>query len=408
VLAAVDQLDLPQDSPALVAILGCTDPVGHGAEVLDSLSRMRADRTLDPTEMHMAGTAATTVWAFDRSMDFLSAAVDGLRAQGRLGLLAQALVSQSWAALHCAKQRLALSAADEASRLARETDQARWAVAADLVKATVAGERGDRETLDALAAGAEAELLAIGAQPMLSLVRFARGRGAVAHQEYAEGFDELRRALDPGDVSYHPFVGAWGLPDLIEAAAQLGEARTADEELNRLRSLAETTSGTFLRAGLQYVQPLLASDEDAEELYLDALSGDLSRWPCFRGRLLLAYGRWLRRRRRIAESRAPLRAARDSFDALGFSGLAERAREELRASGETSRSRGADLRDQLTPQELQIAQLAAGGLSNREIGRQLYLSHRTVGSHLYRMFPKLGVSSRGQLGSALADLTEAG
>jgi DNA-binding NarL/FixJ family response regulator len=113
--------------------------------------------------------------------------------------------------------------------------------------------------------------------------------------------------------------------------------------------------------------------------------------------MLLWYGRWLRRQRRVAESRTPLRAGRDLFDALAFNELAESARRELRASGETSRSRTPEAREQLTPQELQIAQLAAEGLSNREIGQQLYISHRTVGYHLHHIFQKLGVTSRSQL-----------
>lgn len=131
------------------------------------------------------------------------------------------------------------------------------------------------------------------------------------------------------------------------------------------------------------------------------MSADLSDWPCYRGRLLLNYGRWLRHQRRVADSRAQLRAAWENLDALGFGGLAEAARQELRASGETSMPRTPDARDRLTPQELHIAQLAARGLSNREIGRRLYLSHRTIGSHLYRLFPKLGVSSRSELAGVL-------
>ena len=93
--------------------------------------------------------------------------------------------------------------------------------------------------------------------------------------------------------------------------------------------------------------------------------------------------------------------ARDSFDAIGFAALAERARTELRAAGESSSRREARPWDQLTPQELQIARMAADGLSNREIGELLYISHRTVSAHLYRIFPKLDIKSRGQRHAAL-------
>ena len=161
-------------------------------------------------------------------------------------------------------------------------------------------------------------------------------------------------------------------------------------------------TSSYLRASLDYARPVV-DDDRAEELYDRALAGELRNWPCFRGRLLLNYGRWLRRQRRVTESRAPLRAAREVFDALGFNALSEAARNELRASGEASNRRTLDARDRLTPQELQIAQMAATGLSNREIGQKLYLSHRTVESHLYRIFPKLEISSRSQLGAALPE-----
>jgi DNA-binding NarL/FixJ family response regulator len=104
----------------------------------------------------------------------------------------------------------------------------------------------------------------------------------------------------------------------------------------------------------------------------------------------------------LRHARAPLRDARDAFDALGCAAFSDQARRELRASGEASRRRDPAARDQLTAQELQIAHLAAEGLSNREIGQQLYLSHRTIGTHLYRIFPKLGITARGELGPALS------
>ncbi len=136
---------------------------------------------------------------------------------------------------------------------------------------------------------------------------------------------------------------------------------------------------------------------EAEALFEAALRADLAAWPLIRSRTQLAYGEWLRRHRRTVESRDHLRAARDMFDALGAIPWSERARRELRAAGEASRRRDPDARDQLTPHELQIAQLAAEGLTNREIGQRLYLSHRTVSSHLHRIFPKLGVASRSEL-----------
>ena len=145
---------------------------------------------------------------------------------------------------------------------------------------------------------------------------------------------------------------------------------------------------------------MLATD-DAQALFDAAFDADLAAWPLHRARLQLAYGMWLRRRQQAGESRAPLRAARDTFDALGADAWAERARRELRAAGERSGQPAPRALDLLAPQELQIARLAAEGLSNREIGQQLYLSHRTVRNHLYRIFPKLGITSRAELAAVV-------
>jgi DNA-binding CsgD family transcriptional regulator len=404
VVAAAERIPVPDDDPALVAVLSFTDPVRCGRTVIERISRMAPDANAGPEVMQLVGTAATAVWAFDRSAAFLDTAVDGLRAQGRLGLLVQALVSQAWAALHLAMPTLAASAAEEAARLAPETGQWRWGLAAQVALATVAGERGEHERAEALAQEAEAVLLPMGRQPMLALVRFARGRTAVAHGRYDDGYDQLRCVLTPSDVAYHPFVGVWALPDLIEAAVCTGRTKEALRWLGELESIAARTTSTYARAGASYARTVAASDSgDAEPLFLDALDRELTSWTCFRARLLLGYGRWLRRQRRVVESRTPLRAARESFDALGFSGLSEIARRELRASGETSVRRTPDARDRLTAQELQIAEMAASGLTNREIGQKLYLSHRTVESHLYRIFPKLGITSRSQVRAALPD-----
>jgi DNA-binding CsgD family transcriptional regulator len=165
----------------------------------------------------------------------------------------------------------------------------------------------------------------------------------------------------------------------------------------------------MLLAGLSYARAVLATEDDAEPLFRAALGPEVEAWPLLHARALLAYGTWLRRRRRVAESRPPLRAARAAFEARGATAWADVARQELRATGETPRRRGPAAWDRLTPQELQVAELAAQGATNGEIGQRLYVSRRTVSTHLHHIFPKLGITSRTQLSAALATrLTEDG
>jgi DNA-binding CsgD family transcriptional regulator len=401
VIAAVERAGLPETAPALLMILGCADPVRTGARVNAAVKTITPDRTL-PTETLCAGFAATATWAWDRGLPLLDAAVDGLRREGRLGLLTQALTSQAWAAVHLARLPAAVAAAGEASLLAAETGQGHWTGVNQLVRAVAASAAGDDAAADALAQQAEAGYLTAGATSMLGLVEFARGRGAVINQRYAAGLAHLGRILDPADPAYHPFASTWGLADLTEAAVAMEEPGLARVYLGQLESLAARTDGPLLLAQAAYARPLVADGDEAEWLYAGALASELAGWPDYRARLLLHYGEWLRRQRRVVESRAPLREARDAFDALGFAGLAERARTELRAAGEGSSRREPRPWDALSAQELQIARMAADGLSNREIGQRLFISHRTVGTHLYRIFPKLGITSRNQLHAALA------
>lgn len=171
--------------------------------------------------------------------------------------------------------------------------------------------------------------------------------------------------------------------------------------MEQVEALAGDRPGSWIATGLGHARALLAEHPEAEARFQAALSADFARWPFQRARIQLAYGQWLRRRRRIADSRDPLRGARDVFDTLGCQSWGDQARRELRASGESSRRRVPEARDELTAQELQIAQLAAKGLSNREIGQKLFVSPRTVSTHLYRIYPKLGISARGEPASVL-------
>jgi DNA-binding CsgD family transcriptional regulator len=198
-------------------------------------------------------------------------------------------------------------------------------------------------------------------------------------------------------------IAFWLIADLAEAAAHIGRSDEARLRVQQVEAASGGGTGTCVALGLLHARALLAEDDqDAATRFDEALHADYAHWPLQRARLLLSYGKWLRRQRRVSESRAPLRDSRTAFEAMGCAAWADQARVELRASGEASRRRDPSARDQLTAQELQIAQLASQGLSNREIGQRLYLSHRTVGTHLYRVFPKLGISTRGELVGALA------
>ena len=189
--------------------------------------------------------------------------------------------------------------------------------------------------------------------------------------------------------------------DLVEAGCRGEHAVQVAKVMADLEEVARHSAPPILRAGLVCARPLMSDDAHAAGLFIAALGHESQGYPFLRARTLLSFGRWLRRRRRTAESRAPLRDAITLFDALRATSWSERARQQLRATGEKIGPRTPDARDRLTAQELQIAELAAAGLSNREIGERLFLSHRTIGSHLYRIFPKLGITTRTEMRAAL-------
>ena len=397
-----EQLAGAPDDPLRLATLALFDPVGHGAEVIRHLRQLAPLDIADPNGQFIVGQAATAVWADNLALPLLRAASAGFREDGRLGLLARTLVAEAWAEVQTGAARVAVSRAAEGVQLAEETGHVRYVVAGQLAEAVASVEMGADESAERLIGAAEAVLLPLGANPLLSLVALARGRQALAHEHFSESYAELLRIFDPHDAAYQEFVGGWVLADLADATVQGdGDRVRVDGLLREWAAVAEATDAPHLIVQLQYANAILAEDLVAEPLYEDAMSVGAEGWPFYTARAQLAYGGWLRRQHRMTDSRAPLRAAAQSFDGLGLLRFAERARRELRASGEAPRRRTPEAWVQLTPQELQIAQLAAEGLSNREIGERLYLSHRTVGSHLYRLFPKLGVTSRTELRAAL-------
>ena len=189
------------------------------------------------------------------------------------------------------------------------------------------------------------------------------------------------------------------LVELIEAGARVGRLDEAAVALDRLSERTQA-SGTDWALGIEAAsRALLTQGQDAEPLYREAVERlSDSRGVVHLARARLLYGEWLRRENRRIDAREQLRAAHDTFSDIGADGFAERARHELLATGETVRTRTDDTRSVLTPQEAHVARLARDGLSNPEIGAQLFISPRTVQYHLRKVFQKLEITSRNQLG----------
>jgi DNA-binding CsgD family transcriptional regulator len=297
----------------------------------------------------------------------------------------------------------AMREAEESVRFAEETGGALWVAGATIVKAKLAGMQGNLEKSEAYAAQAERLVLSFGASFLLAMLQIARGISAIGAGRHWEAYEHLRRLFAPADPAFNSGLQFFGLADFVEAAVFSGNAEAAHGVIADMEAVSAPMPVPWVETMLLYGKALLAAPADAERLFLQGLGPSAKKWPFLRARLLLAYGGWLRRQRRSADARAPLREARDTFDALGAAPWSDRARAELRASGEASRRRTEYAWEALTPQELHIAQLAAEGLSNKEIGSRLYLSHRTVGYHLHRIFSKTGITSRSGLHPILAD-----
>jgi DNA-binding CsgD family transcriptional regulator len=390
------------EDPRVFAIHAYADPWGHAAGVLARLTRAAGAERLDTDAARFFGPAAVVVGAFDLGSDFLAAAVDGLRIEGRLGHLPRLLNLYSSMAARLGDWEVAIPAAEEARRLAEEFAEPHWEAGANTVVSLVAAMRGDEHKAERMAARAELVAAQVGANITVAFAQFGRVLAALGSGRHTDAYAYAERVFNPGDSAHHPVISSWLIADLAEAARHIDRLDAARERVTQVEAMAGERPGTWIAMVLRHAQALVADPADAGGRFEEALASDLTRWPFQRARIQLAYGQWLRRQRRIAESRAVLRPARDTFDALGCAPWSEQARRELRASGERSRRHMPEARDQLTAQELQIAQLAAEGLSNRAIGQRLYLSHRTISTHLYRVFPKLGITSRGELSGALA------
>ena len=254
--------------------------------------------------------------------------------------------------------------------------------------------------------GREAELSELMETRMKEAVTHGQGAGlakirwaGALHYNGLGRYDEaLPTAQKAGENRDELLFSTWALVELIEAAVRSGTPEPAADALQRL---SETTraSGTDWALGIEArSRALLSESEGAELLYREAIERlSRTRIRAELARAHLLYGEWLRRERRRRDARAQLRIAHDMFTKMGIEAFAERAARELLATGETARKRTVATSGVLTAQEAQIARLARDGLSNPEIGNQLFISPRTVQYHLHKVFGKLQISSRTQL-----------
>jgi len=358
----------------------------------------RGEQSEHPESLFWAGIAAGYTGDPLTMTRFARRAVARARITGALGTLARVLELSAIAALPF-DPAAAETDATEGLRLARETDQPPAAAMHLALLTTVAAVRGD-ETRTAECAQAVRALAAAHG------LGFPDGwaTSAVALLELGLGRPEqaLVRLQEPS-VAGNPGIVLATTPDLVEAAVRAGHPERAVPAMTVFESWAASSRSASTAATLHRCRALLAAGDDATEHFQQALAAHSRFGPSYdRLRTLLLTGEHLRRERRRVEARPYLREAIDGFVRLGARPWEERARAELRASGETARRRQGDddMRQQLTPQERQIAVLVAEGASNKEVAAQLYLSPRTVDAHLRNVFAKLGIASRGQLRQA--------
>ncbi|MEV6167423.1 AAA family ATPase [Streptomyces sp. NPDC051954] len=230
--------------------------------------------------------------------------------------------------------------------------------------------------------------------------RSARNLAAIGQGDYEEALFQAARIDPPGAPS--PGVpGRWVVLDLVEAAVRTGRIEDARAHVRAAQEAGIARIGPRTALITAGAAALAADDGEAGALFEAALAlPGAARWPWEHARVQFTYGQWLRRTQDMAGARLQLGAALETFERIGAAMMAQRAAAELRATG-VSFTPSDTATDPLTTQERQIAELAATGLSNKQIGERLFLSHRTVGSHLYRVYPKLGITSRAALRRAL-------
>jgi DNA-binding CsgD family transcriptional regulator/tetratricopeptide (TPR) repeat protein len=363
--------------------------------VFDRALELAGELEDDPRTQIWAAIAASTGIRLGYGLPFTTKAVTLTRSQGRLSLLPIALEQHALELLWNARMQAAYAAAEEGYRLTLDMGQGwGWHLAVMAHVEAIWGREADARThaerVLTLAHGSGQTFLATHVRATLGLLDLTLGRPEDAVDALLELTTADREDLDP-------LIAARAVPDAVEAVVRAGRPRElADAPLERLRVWVDHAPSDTRRAALARCEALVERRPPAEA-FAEAMSLIESFNPLERARTELLYGEWLRRERRPTDARAHLRAAAELFHSIGAAPWEDRAQAELRATGQTARKREPSTLDQLTPQERQISQLVAEGMTNREIAAQLFLSPHTIEYHLRKVFVKLGITSRTEL-----------
>jgi DNA-binding CsgD family transcriptional regulator len=345
----------------------------------------------------LATAAAVMVWDYETCLAVASRGVQVARDTGALTVLAVSVnVLGQAVALGGEFGRVAMLVAEADS--VTEATGTHVAPYGALVFAGLQGRQAEASRL------IDATIKEATAGGQGTAVQYAHWANSILLNGLGRYQEALAAAKEASDDTPELFVSVWAAAELVEAATRSGETDLARSALERVVAATAVAQNDWALGSQARSGALLSDGEVAESLYREAIErlGRTRLRPDL-ARAHLLYGEWLRRENRRVDARAQLRAANDLLTSIGMEAFAERARRELQATGEKVRKRTVETRDELTPQERQIAELARDGLSNPEIGARLFLSPRTVEWHLRKVFAKLGIHSRRELMKALPD-----
>jgi DNA-binding CsgD family transcriptional regulator len=269
--------------------------------------------------------------------------------------------------------------------------------------AMLAAARGDHDAVTALTDRMTMWATPRGAGLVVRIAAQAKMLDALGRGDFDDAYRYATTITPAGELATHVPHALWVIMDLVEAAVRTGHPAEAAAHVEAARAAGVAAMSGRLAMTVDAAAALVAPDEQAGGLFERALAvADGGRWPFERARIALAYGERLRRAKANTEARRHLTTALDTFKRLDARPWIARAGGELRATGLTIGRPDSTGPVSLTPQQREIAELAAAGLTNKQIGERLFLSPRTVGTHLYQVYPKLGVTSRAALRDALA------